>query len=122
MISVVLMKGRRRLRIGGDEDLEGGRMAELLHELAAVTAGCSRDRESDDSGTPMNGEVGEEELLSMYRLIQRDTGELEVTAKKNATVRTEANGADAEVGDWRAGEGLGLLYQGGEEVENGGEA
>lgn len=107
--------------VGGDEDLERGRIPEFLEELAAVAARGCGDGESNEARAAMDGEVVAEELLCVDGLIQRETRELEIDAYKNAAVGAEADGPDGEVGDGRASKGLGWLNQGGEEVEDGGE-
>lgn len=65
---MVLMKGGRWV-FGGDEDLEGERISEFLEELSTVaTRGC-RDGEREEARAAVGGEVGEEELLGVYRLV-----------------------------------------------------
>lgn len=105
----------------GDEDLEGGGVAELLVELAAVAAGGGGDGDGEEAGAAVDGEVGEEELLGVDGVVEGDAGEFEIDADEDAAVGAEADGADVEVGDGGAGEGLGGVDEVGEEVEDGGE-
>lgn len=88
-----------------DEDLDRRGVTEFLKELAAVAARCGRYGEIQEAGTAMYGEIGDEELLSMNRMVQREAGKFEVDAEKHTAVRAESDGADVEVGDRRAGEG-----------------
>lgn len=102
--------------------MEGGRIPEFLEELAAVAARGGRDGERKEAGAAVDGEVGQKELLGVDRLIQGETRELKVNACKNSAIRAEADGSDVVVGDGRASKGLRWLNQGGEEVEDRGEA
>lgn len=105
----------------GDEDFQGGGVAEFLIELAAVAAGSGGDGDSEEAGAVVDGEVGEEELLGVDGVVEGETGEFEIDADEDAAIGAEADGADVEVGDWGAGEGLGGVDKVGEEVEHGGE-
>lgn len=107
--------------IVGDEDFEGGGVAEFLVELAAVAAGGGGDGDGDEGGAAVDGEVGEEKLLGVNGVVEGEAGEFEIDADEDAAVGAEADGADVEVGDWRAREGLGGVDEMGEEVEDGGE-
>lgn len=96
-------------------------MAEFLVELAAVAAGGGGDGDCEEAGAAVDGEVGEEELLGVDGVVEGDAGEFEIDSDEDAAVGAEADGADVEVGDWGAGEGLGGVDEVREEVEHGGE-
>nr|GMC65415.1 PRA1 family protein F3-like [Ipomoea batatas] len=108
--------------LGGDEDLEGGRVAELLEELAAVAAGGGGDGEGDEAGPAVGEEIGDEELLGVDGVGEREAGELHVDSDEDAAVGGEANGGDAEVGDGRTGECLSWLHESRKEMGHAGKA
>ena len=99
-----------------DADLEIGGVSELLEELAAVAAGGGGDGEGEEAGDAGGGEVGDEELLGVDRVVEGDAGELEVDAEEDPAVGSQPGGADVVVGDWRASQGLGRPDQGREEL------
>uniref|UniRef100_A0A0A9E593 CDA1 n=1 Tax=Arundo donax TaxID=35708 RepID=A0A0A9E593_ARUDO len=87
------------LGVGGDKDLDAGGAAHLLEELAAVAARHVGDGDGAQRGFPRGGRVGDEELLGVDGLRQRDAAELEVHADVDAATGAQPHGTHGEPRD-----------------------
>lgn len=106
------------LRFGGDEEIDIGGVADLLDKLPAVAAGGGGDGQVLKMWLRIEGEIDEEELLSVDRMMKRQVRELEVDADEDPAGGAEAHGANVVLGDGRAGENFGRGNKRGEELED----
>ena len=73
-----------------------------------MAAGGGGDGEVGEGRLGIEGEVGEEELLGVDGVVEREVEELDVYAEEDAAGdAADADGANVEVGDGCAGEALG---------------
>lgn len=93
-----------RRGIGGDKDIHVGGGAEFLEELAAVSAGGGGDGEGGEVGLRIEGEVAEEELLRVDRVVEGEARKLQIDAHEDAARGAQAHGGHREVGDGGPGE------------------
>lgn len=99
-----------------DEDFDVGCVADFLQELAAVAAGSVGDGEALKGGFGIEGEIGDEELFGVDRVVERETRELEIGSEEYAAGGSETDGANVEFGYRRTSQGLGRFDQGRKEL------
>lgn len=85
------------------------RAGQLGVELAAVAAGRRADGQPPDLALPVVQRVHQQELLGMHRVVQRQTGKLQVHADVQRPAGTQANRpakgrAARQAHSWTAGE------------------
>lgn len=78
-------------------------MTQFLEELAAVPAGGGGYCDGQEAGAAVDGKIGEKKLLRVYRMVEGQTKEFEIDAKKDASVGAKTDSPDVEVGDGGAG-------------------
>lgn len=84
-----------------------------------MPAGCGGDGDVFEAGLCVDEEVGDEELLGVDGVVERETRQLDVAAEENPARGSIPDGPDVELGDERAGQGLRRLDEGREELEDG---
>jgi len=90
-------RGELRRGVGGNQDVHVGGGAKFLEELAAVAAGGGGDGEGGEVGLRIQGEIAEEELLGVDRVVEGEARKLQVDAHEDSAGWAQAHGGHREV-------------------------
>lgn len=74
-----------------------------MEELAAMAAGGGGDGEEIEVRFGVEGEICDEELFGVNRVMKRKAREFEIDAEENSAGGSEADGADVVFRDRRPG-------------------